>query len=180
MTPSTGHSGRTSRKGDRPMRARLSAAVLSALVFWASGAEAQAPLTAVRVPGAGPIVEPTASVWKQSRPVKVAMLPQTVTPPQKPDTAIKELTVRAVHNGGWVAFLIEWKDPTLSNRIVLDNFGDQVAVQLPLDPKGAVPSPMMGNAGGRVNIMQWRGGLPHDIEGGDAPVPGPLHHPGAP
>jgi len=154
------------------MRARLSAAVLSALVFWASGAAAQAPLTAVRVPGAGPIVEPTASVWKQSRPVKVAMLPQTVTPPQKPDAAIKELVVRAIHNGGWVAFLIEWRDPTLSNRIVLDNFGDQVAVQLPLDPKGAVPSPMMGNAGGRVNIMQWRAAFQNDIEVGPPTVQG--------
>ena len=154
------------------MRAPLSAAVLSALVLWASGAEAQAPLTAVRVAGAGPIVEPTASVWKQSRPVKVAMLPQTVTPPQKPDAAIKELTVRAIHNGGWVAFLIEWRDQTLSNKIVLDNFGDQVAVQLPLDPKGAVPSPMMGNAGGRVNIMQWRAAFQNDIEVGPPTVQG--------
>jgi len=152
------------------MRARLSAAVLFALALWASGAEAQAPLTAVRVSGAGPIIDPAAPVWKRARPVKVAMLPQTVTLPQKPDAAIHELTVRAAHNGGWIAFLIEWKDATLSDRIVLDNFGDQVAVQLPLDPRGAVPSPMMGNAGGRVNIMQWRAAFQKDIDVGPPTV----------
>ena len=100
-------------------------------------AAAQPPLTAVRVPGAAARSSiPTAPVWKRTRgPVKVAMLPQTVALPNKPDPAVKELTVRAVHNGGWIAFLIEWKDPTQSDRIVLDNFGDQVAVELPIDTK---------------------------------------------
>ena len=46
----------------------------------------------------------------------VTMLAQTVTLPNHPNTAIKELRVRAVHNGGWLALLIEWKDATLSNR----------------------------------------------------------------
>jgi DMSO reductase family type II enzyme heme b subunit len=41
-----------------------------------------------------------------------------------------------------------------------------VAVQLPIDTKGAPPSPMMGHPGGRVNIMQWRGALQHDIDKG--------------
>ncbi len=152
------------------MRARLSAAVLFALALWASSATAQTPLTAVRVAGAGPIRDPSALVWRHARPVKVAMLPQTVALPQKPDAAVKELTVRVVHNGGWIAFLIEWRDPTLSNKIVLDNFGDQVAVQLPLDPRGAVPSPMMGNAGGRVNIMQWRAAFQKDLDLGPPTV----------
>jgi DMSO reductase family type II enzyme heme b subunit len=98
------------------------------------------------------------------------MLPQTVTPPQNPDAAIKELTVRAAHNGGWVAFLIEWKDPSLSNKVVLDNFGDQVAVQLPVRAAGDPPSPMMGNPGGRVNIMQWRAAFQNDLDKGPPTV----------
>ena len=133
-------------------------------------AQAQAPLTAVRVPGAGPIADPAAAVWKGARPVKVAMLPQTVALPQKPDPAVKEVAIRAVHNGGWIAFLLEWEDPTLSNRVVLDNFGDQVAIQLPIDTKGAAPSPMMGNAGGRVNIMQWRAAFQRDLDIGPPTV----------
>jgi DMSO reductase family type II enzyme heme b subunit len=68
-----------------------------------------------------------------------------------------------MHNGGWIAFLIEWKDTTLSDRVVLDNLGDQVAVELPVDIKADPPSPMMGNPGGRVNIMQWRAAFQHDL-----------------
>lgn len=138
---------------------------LAATLAAAVPAAAQAPLIAVRVTGAGPIADPLAAVWRQARPVKVATLPQTVTLPHKPDPAVRALTVRAVHNGGWIAFLIEWKDPSLSNRIVLDNFGDQVAVQLPVDHRKAEqPSPMMGNPGGRVNIMQWRAAFQRDLD----------------
>jgi hypothetical protein len=129
---------------------------------------AQAPLVAARVPGAGPIVEPTAPAWKDARPVTIAMLPQTVTLPHQPESAVKTLTVRAIHNGGWLAFLVQWKDDTRSDRVILDNFGDQVAVQLPVETKATPPSPMMGNPGGRVNIMQWRAAFQKDIDDGHA------------
>jgi DMSO reductase family type II enzyme heme b subunit len=143
---------------------------LTLALLWPGAALAQAPLTAVRTPGAGPVVDPAAPAWRQARPVKVAMLPQAVTLPHKPDAAVTELTVRAVHNGGWIAFLVEWADPTLSDRVVLDNFGDQVAVQLPIDTKAAAPSPMMGNPGGRVNIMQWRAAFQRDLDVGPPTV----------
>ena len=147
------------------MSARCAAFVLSALLVLAGGAAAQGPLTAVRVGGAGPITDPSAPLWKQARPGHVVLLPQTVTLPHNDHPALHELTVRAVHNGGWVAFLIEWKDPTLSNTIILDNFGDQVALQLPVDAKASPPpSPMMGHPGGRVNIMQWRAAFQRDID----------------
>jgi hypothetical protein len=152
------------------MTARIVIAALAALVLTGSPAAAQAPLVAVQVPGAGPILEPGAAVWKDARPVTVTMLPQTVTPPHHPEPAVKALSVRALHNGGWVAFLIQWKDPTRSDRVILDNFGDQVAIQLPVDIKAAPPSPMMGNPGGRVNILQWRAAFQKDIEDGHAPT----------
>jgi len=152
------------------MRRRHVATILmGALLALAAPAAAQTPITAVRVGGAGPIIDPLASAWAKARPLKVAMLPQTVALPHKPDAAVKELTVRALHNGGWIAVLIEWKDATLSDRIVLDNFGDQVAVQFPVQ-KTAPPSPMMGNPGGRVNIMQWRAAFQRDLEKGPPTV----------
>ncbi len=152
------------------MRSRSLALALVATLAWAGTAWAQAPLNAVRVKGAGPITDPAAPLWRQARPARIAMLPQTVTLPNHDRPAINEIAVRAVHNGGWVAFLLEWKDPTLSERTVLDNFGDQVAVELPIDTKGAPPSPMMGNPGGRVNIMQWRAAFQHDIDKGPPTV----------
>jgi hypothetical protein len=151
------------------MKTATAVLTLVGLLVAAGPAAAQAPLVAARVPGSGPIVDPASRVWRDARPVTVAMLPQTVALPHKPDPAVRELVVRAVHNGGWLAFLIEWKDASRSDRIILDDFGDQVAVQLPIDSK-TTPSPMMGNPGGRVNIMQWRAAFQKDIDDGHAPT----------
>lgn len=152
------------------MRSRLVALALVAALAAAAPVPAQPSLTAVRVPGVGPIADPAAAAWQQALPVTVAMLPQMVTLPHKPDPAVTELTVRAVHNGGWIAFLIQWKDPSRSDRVVLDNFGDQVAVQLPVEVSPEAPSPMMGNPGGRVNIMQWRAAFQKDLDHGPPTV----------
>lgn len=151
------------------MMLRRVAWALAAAVALAGAAEAQT-LTAVRVRGVGPIADPLSPVWQGTKPITIAMLPQTVIVPQKPDPAVKSLRVRAVHNGGWLAFLIEWQDPTISNKIILDNFGDQVAVQLPVDVTAGPPSPMMGNTGGRVNIMQWRAAFQRDLDYGPPTV----------
>lgn len=126
-------------------------------------------ITAVRVRHVGPIVDPASPVWKLARPTRVVMGPQVIATPMKPDAAIRELSVRAVHNGAWLAFRIEWKDPTRSDRIVVDNFGDQVAVELPI-AREPLPSPMMGNPGGRVNIMQWRAAFQRDLDHGPSTV----------
>jgi hypothetical protein len=153
------------------MRARtLATAALAALSLAPASARAQGTLTAVRVPGAGPILDPAGAVWRDARPVTVTMLPQAVALPHAPSIAVPSMLVRAVHNGTWIGFLLEWKDPTRSDRVVVDEFGDQVAVQLPVAVGGATPSPMMGNPGGRVNIMQWRAAFQRDIETGPPTV----------
>lgn len=152
------------------MRSRYTLLAALLILAWAGTGWAQTPLTVARVRGAGPIADPAAPIWAQARPVHVVTLPQTVTLPHNDHPAIHEVAVRAVHNGGWIAFLIEWKDPTLSDRVVLDNFGDQVAVQLPVDIRADLPAPMMGNPGGRVNIMQWRAAFQHDLDQGPPTV----------
>jgi hypothetical protein len=155
------------------MLARCVTTSLLITLGWAAAALAQAPLTAARVPAPGPIADPAAPVWSRARPAQVAMLPQTVTLPNHAEPAVGRLTVRAVHNGAWIAFLIEWTDKTLSDRVVLDNFGDQVAVELPVDARAPTPpSPMMGNPGGRVNIMQWRAAFQRDLDTGPPTVKG--------
>lgn len=136
---------------------------------------AQAPaapfLKAVYVQGSsGPLLDPGAAYWKDAPPTTVPMLPQVIAKPQNPNPAVKELSVRAAHNGQWLAFLIEWSDPTKSDRLVVDQFGDQVAVEMPSNFKpGAYPNPMMGGPGDRVHIMQWRAAFQRDIEEGHEP-----------
>jgi hypothetical protein len=140
------------------------------LVLLLSGAAFAQPLaTGVRVTWTGPIVDPDWLVWTRAPAITVPLTPQVITTPHKADAAVRELTVRVVHNGGWIAFHLEWKDPTRSDTIVLDSFGDQVAVQLPIS-KGTPPSPMMGHPGGRVNIMQWRAAFQRDLEKGPPTV----------
>lgn len=128
-------------------------------------------LTAVRWPGGGPILDVNAPGWQEAPAVPVAMLPQMIATPMNPAPAISELLVRAAHNGQWLALLITWADSTRSDRIVTDQFGDQVAVQFPIASKdGTVPSPTMGNPGGRVNIIQWRAALQRDLDHGDPTI----------
>jgi DMSO reductase family type II enzyme heme b subunit len=152
------------------MRARLVAALTVLVVAPALPAGAQTPITAVRVPAAGPLTDPVAAYWAKARPLTIQVQPQVMALPNRPTPAVKELVVRAVHNAAWLAFRLDWKDDTLSDRIVLDNFGDQVAVQLPVNGKGAPPAPMMGHPGGRVNIMQWRAAFQRDLDVGPPTV----------
>jgi hypothetical protein len=57
-------------------------------------------LRAIPVSGsAGPLIDPDAAYWKDAPATKVRMLPQVITKPQNADPAVKELVVRAVHNG---------------------------------------------------------------------------------
>jgi len=125
-------------------------------------------LTAIRIPGAGPILDLSAPEWGQAAPVAVTMIPQIMTTPRHPNAAIKQLRVKAVHNGQWVAVLIEWQDSTHSDRVDIDRFGDQVAVEFPVgNQDSAMPSPMMGNPGARVNILQWRAAFQRDLDHGE-------------
>lgn len=125
--------------------------------------DAAAQLRALRVPGTGAIVDPDAESWKDAPVLDVAMLPQTVTTPMNPAPAIHQLHARAAHNGQWLAVRLEWDDPSDDERIVVDKFGDQVAIQFPADMSKGVPAPMMGNPGGRVRILQWRAAFQADL-----------------
>lgn len=139
-----------------------------ALVAHPSSAEV---LQAVRVKDQGPLVDPQATFWKQAPTVKVTMLPQVIVTPTISNASVTSLSVKAAHNGRWLAILLEWKDPTKNDRIVPDEFEDQVAVELPVHyRKDDLPSPMMGNPGERVTIWQWRAAFQHDIDKGEPTV----------
>jgi len=132
----------------------------------AAGQSAPA-LTALRQSGTGPILSLEPDAWKDAAPMAVAMLPQAMATPMNLTPAVQEMTIRAAHNGEWLGLLITWQDSTRSDRVGLDHFGDQVAAQFPTGvPGSGAPSPTMGNAGGRVNILQWRAALQRDLEHG--------------
>jgi hypothetical protein len=137
------------------------------VVGWSLTALAADPvLTAVRVQGNGPILDVNAAAWNDAPVMKVSLYQQNVVLPHNVNPAVNEIKVKATHNGQWLALLMEWADPSESNRLVTDQFGDQIAVELPIDANSAA-SPMMGNPKGRVNILQWRAVMQHDLDKGD-------------
>ncbi|MCZ7626075.1 MAG: hypothetical protein C3F12_12385 [Candidatus Methylomirabilota bacterium] len=128
-------------------------------------------LQAVRVKGQGHLADLQAGFWKQAPAVKVTLLPQVFVPPTNPNASVTALNVKAVHNGQWLAILLEWKDPTKNDRIVPDTFADQAAVELPVHyRKDTLPSPMMGSRGGAVVIWQWRAAFQRDVDRGEPTV----------
>ncbi len=142
----------------------LAASVVSLIVCAVLPAHAQ--LRVVRVAVGESVLDVDAPLWANAPATDVTMLPQTVTTPMNAAPAIPLLHVRAAHDGQQLAVRIDWDDATLSNRIVVDQFGDQVAIQFPEDMTKGVPAPMMGNPGGRVRILQWRAAFQADIEHG--------------
>jgi len=163
------------------LRHVLGFAVATATLMIAGPSLGEEPsfLHAIAVKGsAGPIIDLNAAFWEQAPAVAVTTQPQTIANPQNPSPAIGELSVRAAHNGQWLAYLIEWADPTKNDRIVVNEFGDQVAVEMPVKfAPGDTPNPMMGAPGERVNIMQWRAAFQHDIDTNavDGPKPTDLY-----
>ena len=132
---------------------------------------AQAHIEVHRVADSQKLLDPKAAFWASAPAVSVPLLAQVIFKPQHPNIAVKEIKVRAVHNGHWIAFHLEWKDSTQSDLLVVDKFGDQVAVQMPVKfNKAAPPSPMMGNPGGRVDIWQWRAAFQRDLDKGEPKI----------
>lgn len=150
----------------RRLSLSVAGALLAAVPLAPCGAEDAAGLQAVRVTASvAELLDPDAAVWKDRPPAVVAIEAQTAVTPYQPQPAVVALTVKSAHNGQWMAFLIEWADKTKNDLLVLDRFGDQVAVELPnsSDP-AALPSPMMGDPDGAVTIMQWRAAFQRDID----------------
>jgi DMSO reductase family type II enzyme heme b subunit len=146
-------------------------AIMAWILAWTPVTPAQEAIQAVRVHSSGPFLDPGAEFWQGAPATVVTMMPQVIATPRNPRPAVSQLRVRAAHNGEWIAVLIEWSDASRDDLLRLDQFGDQVAVEFPVsgaDP--AATSPMMGNPGGRVNIMQWRAALQRDIEKGPVQV----------
>lgn len=159
-------------KRPRKPACRLAFWVVALVTLATPGLFAQAPtIQCVRVAEHGPLVDPEAAWWAKLPATEVTLLPQTITAPTNPHAAVQKLIVRAAHNGEWISFRLEWEDATQSDTIVVDRFGDQVAVELPNEfREDALPSPMMGNPGARVTIMQWRAAFQRDLDYGEPNV----------
>ena len=101
---------------------------------------------------------PDAHVWHTTPPVNLHLMPLWWR-----DSRPEELTVRALHDGKEIAFLLVWNDLTHDHTAMRpQDYRDAAAVQFSL--KDDPPFFAMGEAGRFVNIWMWKSERQADLE----------------
>ncbi|HZS12264.1 MAG TPA: ethylbenzene dehydrogenase-related protein [Nitrospirales bacterium] len=105
---------------------------------------------------------PEDAAWQSVPPMTLPLSGQVITRPVWPEPAARALTVRALHNGTELAFLLEWQDNTKNDRLTPGTFRDGVAIGLPL---GEAPAFFcMGQLDHYINIWHWKADWQSDID----------------
>ncbi len=105
---------------------------------------------------------PEDSAWDKIPPMTLPLSGQVITRPVWPEPAARALTVRSVHDGTEIAFLLEWQDNTKNDRLTPGTFRDGVAIGLPL---GDAPAFFcMGQLDHYINIWHWKADWQSDID----------------
>lgn len=105
---------------------------------------------------------PEDPAWNKVPPMTLPLSGQVITRPVWPEPAARALTVRSIHNGTDIAFLLEWQDNTKNDRLTPGTFRDGVAIGLPL---GDAPAFFcMGQLDHYINIWHWKADWQSDID----------------
>jgi Ethylbenzene dehydrogenase len=105
---------------------------------------------------------PEDAAWGKVSPMTLPLSGQVITRPVWPEPSARALTVRALHNGTEIAFLLEWQDNTKNDRLTPGTFRDGVAIGLPL---GDAPAFFcMGQLDHYINIWHWKADWQSDID----------------
>src|SRR6476660_4006020 len=109
-------------------------------------------VSAPLVKGALPADDPTAAIWNTAPQARFPMSPQVHWPNRILDATVKDLSVRALHDGTNVAILLGYADPTE------DADGSAAVEGMVGDKKAhfAHGQPMAQVEGGPGNIWFWR------------------------
>lgn len=113
---------------------------------------------------AGVPVRPDDEAWGRASEFTVGLTPQLILPPQG-GGSVKEVKVRALHDGEQLALRFEWVDATENREVGVDTFRDAIAVGFPTRLSENLPSPFMGDAANPVNIWQWTADFDANAQG---------------
>jgi len=103
--------------------------------------------------------DPDSPLWSSAKPVEIPLASQVMARPKNYQASVKAVTVRALHNGREIAFLLEWEDSTKDTKVTVHTFSDAVALQFPSEKAGGKPHFGMGHEDGFVNIWDWKASL---------------------
>ncbi len=105
---------------------------------------------------------PTDPAWEKLAPLPLPLSGQVITRPVWPEPSAQALSIRSIHNGQEVAFLMEWQDATKNEKLTPGVFRDGAAVALPL---GNAPAFFcMGQLDHYVNIWHWKADWQSDVD----------------
>lgn len=133
----------------------LHTSILAALLLALAPVAAQAQILNVEYTNKDITADPDSEVWNAVAPVVINLGPQQIIAPLGGKGV--SVRVRAVHNGMFIGFLVEWDDASEDTRVTAEAYPDRAALQFPVET-GASPSPFMGGPG-LVNIWLWRADL---------------------
>ncbi|MDH4195554.1 MAG: ethylbenzene dehydrogenase-related protein [Nitrospirota bacterium] len=106
--------------------------------------------------------QPSDPAWETVAPLPVPLSGQIITRPVWPEPSARALSIRSIHNGQDIAFLLEWQDATINESLTPGVFRDGVAVALPL---GDAPAFFcMGQLDHYVNIWHWKADWQSDVD----------------
>ena len=105
---------------------------------------------------------PDDPAWQAVPSMMLPLSGQVITRPAWPEPSARALSVRSVHNGTDIAFLMEWQDNTKNDRLSPGTFRDGAAIGLPL---GDAPAFFcMGQLDHYINIWHWKADWQSDID----------------
>jgi hypothetical protein len=125
---------------------------------------------AVDVGGGLPSTDPKAKVWDTAPEHVAKLLLQDQTEPKLLEPAVSAMRVRALHDGTWIAFRLQWDDKTRDLLAEQGRSCDSVAVQIPVEAGGNVPDGAMGQRGRPVRIHLWKASWQTLLDSGGDPV----------
>jgi DMSO reductase family type II enzyme heme b subunit len=117
-----------------------------------SYAQESVSVRAALTPGGLPLEDPNAAVWSSAPPATFPMSPQVHWQNRIQEVTVKDVIVRALHDGKQVAVLVEYADPS-------QDPDDAAALEFMVGDKKAHfahGQPMLQVEGGPVNIWFWK------------------------
>lgn len=115
-------------------------------------AQESVSVRATLITGGLPLEDPNAAVWSSAPPAMFPMSPQVHWQNRIQEVTVKDVIVRALHDGNQMAVLLEYADPTKDPD-------DAAALEFMVGDKKAHfahGQPMLQVEGGPVNIWFWK------------------------
>ncbi len=110
--------------------------------------------------------DPASPIWDKAESHDIKLIPQSIVKPMKTTEITGSVNVKALHDGEWIGFRLEWGDPNRDDSVVrVGEFKDACAVMLLSHPVSGLAW-RMGTSAEAATILQWRADWQRDLEKG--------------